>query len=64
MLIGITAAVIIAFGFGTFVVLFAATAMTRRVVEFDPGLEEQPLEQWAMSGVNAGMNSSTQLHLS
>jgi hypothetical protein len=44
MLIGITAAMIVAIGFGTFVVLLAAAAMTRRTVELDATLEEQPLE--------------------
>jgi hypothetical protein len=42
MLIAITATMIIAIGLGAFVVLLAAVAMTRRAVELDPGLEEQP----------------------
>jgi hypothetical protein len=63
MLIGITAAMIVAIGFGTFVVLLAAAAMTRRTVELDATLEEQPLEQWALSHQH-GLNSSTQLRLS
>jgi len=57
MLIGITAAMIVAIGLGMFVTLLAATAMTRRAVEMDPGLEEQPIEEWSL-------RSSTQLRLS
>ena len=49
MLIGITAAMIVAIGIGAFVVLLAAAAMTRRIVDLDPALEEQPLEQWSLS---------------
>jgi hypothetical protein len=64
VLIGITAAMIIAIGVGIFVVLFAATAMTRRSVELDRGLEEQPIEQWITSTPSLRANSSTQLRLS
>lgn len=49
MLIAITAAILIAIGSGAFVVLFAATAMTRRTVDMDPLLEEQPIENWELS---------------
>lgn len=58
MLIAITASVIVAIGFGTFIVLWAAVAMTHRAVEVDPGLEEQPIEEWSLR------TSSTQLRLS
>lgn len=46
MLIAITATMIIAVSFGAFIVLWAAAAMTRRSIELDPGLEEQPIEEW------------------
>jgi hypothetical protein len=58
MLIAITATMIIAIGLGAFVVLLAAVAITRRAVELDPGLEEQPIEEWPMTA------PSTQLRLS
>ncbi|HHY54423.1 MAG TPA: hypothetical protein GYA08_03195 [Chloroflexi bacterium] len=58
MLIAITATMIVAISFGAFIVLWAAVAMTRRAVEVDAGLEEQPLEEWTL-----GM-PSTQLRLS
>ncbi len=64
MIIGITAAILISISIGITVVLLAAAAMTRRSVELDPGLEEQPIEHWLPSGAQLGMNSSTQLHLS
>ena len=47
MLIWIAIAILIALGFGSFIVLLAATAITGRAVEFDSELQEQPLEQWA-----------------
>lgn len=49
MLIAITAAILIGIGFGAFIVLFAASAMTRRTVDLDRSLEEQPIENWGMS---------------
>lgn len=58
MLIAITATMIVAISFGTFIVLWAAVAMTRRAVEVDASLEEQPLEEWTL-GI-----PSTQLRLS
>ncbi|GIK75296.1 MAG: hypothetical protein BroJett021_42840 [Chloroflexota bacterium] len=64
MVIGITAAILISISIGVTVVLLAAAAMTRRSVELDPGLEEQPVEQWLSSGAQLSMNSSTQLRLS
>lgn len=64
MLIGITAAMIVALGFGAFVVLFAASAMARRSVDSDPGLEEQPLESWSIVHRDGGLNTSTRLRLS
>jgi len=64
MLIGITAAIIIAIGIGMFAVLLAATAMTRRSIDLDAGLEEQPIEQWTVTGKNAGLSSPTHLRLS
>ncbi|MBE2239255.1 MAG: hypothetical protein IAE81_15810 [Caldilineaceae bacterium] len=64
MLIGITAAIIIAISIGVFAVLMAATAMTRRSIDLDASLEEQPLEQWTVTGKNAGLSSSTQFRLS
>lgn len=48
MLIAITATIIIAISFGAFIVLWAATAMARRSIETDPGLEEQPIEEWSL----------------
>lgn len=48
MLIAITATIIVAISFGAFIVLWAATAMTRRSIEVDSGLEEQPIEEWAL----------------
>ena len=41
------AILIIALGFGSFIVLLAATAITGRAVEFDLDLQEEPLEQRA-----------------
>ncbi len=64
MLIGITAAIVIAVAFGAFIVVFAAAAMARRSVELDCGLEERPIEQWSMSGTASGLNAPTQLRLS
>lgn len=64
MVIGITAAILIAISIGISVVLLAAAAMTRRSIELDPELEEQPIEQWTPSGSRMKMNSSTQLRLS
>jgi hypothetical protein len=58
MLIAITATMIIAIGLGTFVVLLAAVAMTRRAVELDPGLEEQPIEEWSLAAPSAQMRLS------
>lgn len=58
MLIAITATMIIAIGLGAFVVLLAAVAMTRRAVELDPGLEEQPIEEWSMATTSAQMRLS------
>jgi hypothetical protein len=49
---------------GVFVVLLAATAMTRRSEELDPALEEQPIEQWTATTSGIGAGSSTQLRLS
>jgi hypothetical protein len=48
MLIAITATMIIAISFGAFIVLWSAAAMTRGAVEMDPGLEEQPIEEWPL----------------
>lgn len=48
MLIAITATMIIAISFGAFIVLWAATAMTRGAIEVDSGLEEQPIEEWSL----------------
>jgi len=64
MVIGVTAAILIAISVGISVVLLAAAAMTRRAVELDPGLEEQPIEQWRPSRSGMKMRSSTQLRLS
>ena len=64
MVIGITAAILIAMSIGVAVVLLAATAMVRRSVELDPALEEQPIEQWTTSSAQMRVNSSTQLRLS
>ncbi len=64
MLIGITAAVIIAIGIGMSVVLLAAAAMTRRSIELDPGLEEQPIEQWVDSTSRFRSGAKAQLRLS
>ncbi len=64
MVIGITAAILIAMSIGVAVVLLAAAAMVRRSVALEPGLEEQPIEQWTSSGSHMKMSSSTQLRLS
>lgn len=64
MMIGITAAIVIALSAAISVVLIAAAAMTRRAVEMDPGLEEQPIEQWTSSSSHIRVNSPTQLRLS
>ncbi len=48
MLIAITAAILISVGIGAFVLLLAATAMTRRAMELDSSLEEQPIENWGL----------------
>lgn len=63
MLIGITAAILIAMSAGAFVILLAATAMTRRTVEMDPALEEQPLDHRAPStgAFSAHARTTTQL---
>lgn len=49
MLIAITAAILIGIGVGAFVLLFAASAMTRRAVDLDSSLEEQPIENWGLN---------------
>lgn len=49
MLIAITAAILIGIGFGAFIVLLAASAMTRRTVDLDRSLEEQPIENWGLN---------------
>jgi hypothetical protein len=61
MLIGITAAILIAISAGAFVILLAAAAMTRRTVEMDPALEEQPLDHWAPSASAFSAQTTTQL---
>ncbi len=57
MLIAITAAILIAIGFGAFVVLFAASAMTQRTVEIDPALEEQPIENWGLASGGSALTT-------
>jgi len=64
MLIGITAAILIAISAGAFVILLAAAAMTRRSVELDPALEEQPLDNWAPSASTFSAQTPTQLRTS
>ncbi len=49
MLIAITSAILIGIGVGAFVLLFAASAMTRRSVDLDSSLEEQPIENWGLT---------------
>ena len=49
MLIAITSAILIGIGVGAFVLLFAASAMTRRSVDLDSSLEEQPIENWRLT---------------
>ncbi|GIV69588.1 hypothetical protein [Caldilinea sp.] len=61
MLIGITAAILIAISAGAFVILLAAAAMTRRTVEMEPALEEQPLDRWASSAGAFSAQTTTQL---
>ncbi|WP_298981994.1 hypothetical protein [Caldilinea sp.] len=61
MLIGITAAILIAISAGAFVILLAAAAMTRRTVEMEPALEEQPLDRWAPSAGAFSAQTTTQL---
>ncbi|HRW46228.1 MAG: hypothetical protein M9936_01870 [Caldilinea sp.] len=56
MFIAITAAILISIGFGAFIVLFAASAITRQTVELDRSLEEQPMENW---GLNSGVSTLT-----
>jgi len=64
MLIGITAAILIAISAGAFVILLAAVAMTRRSVELDPALEEQPLDNWAPSTSPFSAQTTSQLRAS
>lgn len=56
MFIAITAAILISIGFGVFIVLYAASAITRQTVELDRSLEEQPIENW---GLNSSMSTLT-----
>jgi len=49
MLIATTAAILISVGIGAFVLLLAATAMARRAIDLDGGLEEQPIENWELN---------------
>ncbi|MCS6825783.1 MAG: hypothetical protein NZ553_04130 [Caldilinea sp.] len=62
MLIGITAAIIVAISAGAFVILLAAAAMTRRSIEMDPALEEQPMDRWAPTTGAFNAQTSTSLH--
>lgn len=65
MLIGITAAILIAISAGAFVILLAAAAMTKRAVELDPALEEQPLDHWSPSSTTSfSAQTTTQLRAS
>ena len=56
MFIAITAAILISIGFGAFIVLYAASAITRQTVDLDRSLEEQPIENW---GLNPGGSALT-----
>lgn len=56
MFIAITAAILISIGFGAFIVLYAASAITRQTANIDRSLEEQPIETW---GLNPGGSTLT-----
>lgn len=64
MLVGITAAILVAISAGAFVILLAAAAMTKRAVELDPALEEQPLDHWSPSSTSFSAQTTTQLRTS
>ena len=49
MLIVITIALLWAIGSGAFVMLFAATALTKRTLAIDPSFEEQPVKYWRLN---------------
>ena len=48
MLIVITIALLWAIGSGAFVMIFAATALTKRTLAMDPSFEEQPVKYWRL----------------
>ena len=49
MLIVITTTLLLALGVGAFVMLLAATALTRRTLAMDPSFDEQPLKHWGLN---------------
>ncbi|MCB9118662.1 MAG: hypothetical protein M9936_00800 [Caldilinea sp.] len=49
MLIVITTTLLLALGSGAFVMLFAATALTKRTLAMDPSFDEQPLKHWGLN---------------